>query len=159
VNHLNHTMCAACDGECCKRMPGHCLPSDFGETGSDIENNLATALQSGKYAIDWWEGDPRANIPTEKRLSQAYFIRPATVENRGLFDPSWGGLCVFHTPEGCLLPDETRPYGCRMLKPDKESDKGCIQLGTNKQEACVLWIPYHAVIEQIGNAIQEGCKT
>ena len=52
----NKEMCAKCGGRCCKRMPGANSPKDFGLPNESL---LKQALESGNYAIDCWDGDPR----------------------------------------------------------------------------------------------------
>lgn len=137
-NFLNKDLCSICDGECCKNMPGCNLPEDFGKS---LYFSLLEHFKTGKWAIDWWEGDPRKG---KHELTRAFFIRPAIKNKTNLFDPSWGGECVFFTSGvGCSLDDKKRPAECRLLEPN--SDR-CIKHGGSKQEASIAWIPFHDVI-------------
>lgn len=130
-------VCGACGGNCCKSMPGAAMPSDFGSSAEEIAANLSDAFATGKWAIDWWEGDPRDDGGDD--LDRAYFIRPATTGGRGLFDPSWGGRCVFLGDAGCEI-FERRPSGCRGLEP---SPPDCKVQHSGKQDAAIAWLPLH----------------
>ena len=134
--YVNYELCKKCGGKCCQELPGCCLPEDF----DNDENKVKAALKSGNYAIDWWEGD-----------EPLYFVRPATKlgkEKECLFDPSWGGECIFFTQDiGCALPYEQRPSGCRLLEP-VESGK-CISHGAGKWEAALAWKGYHEMFEHL----------
>ena len=116
-NYLNPKVCKKCGGRCCQRMPGSCLPADFNKDMVMVK----AALVSGRYCIDWWEGDPRKG---RNSLSRAYYIRPAGKGKEGqLTDPTWGNIaCTFLTDEGCILEPDERPAGCRLLEPVKKED-------------------------------------
>jgi len=144
--------CTACGGACCRQMPGATFPEDWG-TPLDVQG-LLEALRGGRWAIDWWEGDPRRDNP-EVLLSRACYVRPATVEKIGrLYDASWGGVCNFFTPGiGCQLPPNERPTECRYLEPaDLDPVKGyhdCKDHGKDKGQAAIAWIPYEDLLENI----------
>jgi Fe-S-cluster containining protein len=125
--------CAACGGACCKSLPGAAFPEDF-PTAESVQEALAT----GRWALDWWEGDPREG---HDELTEAYFLRPATKGKEGVVrDPSWGGECTFLTPKGCELPAERRPRECRMLTP-RPKGVDCMGDGTaGKRAAAVAWL-------------------
>jgi hypothetical protein len=132
--------CTKCGGSCCQTMPGSM-------------HALKAALDSGQYAIDWWEGDPRdLDYDDPKRVSAGYFVRPAIVGHEGeRHHASWGGVCTFWTRDvGCAFPFDARPTGCRALIPDAGNfPGGCHSaLGPNEKRAAALaWLPYHAAIE------------
>ncbi len=134
-------VCGPCGGACCKTMPGHAFPSDL---GADISGELRARLATGKWAIDWWEGDPREG---KDELDYAYYLRPATIGKEGqLEDASWGGQCTFLRDDGCSIFDQ-RPTGCRGLEPAPGGDPSKCQVrhGT-KRDAAIAWIPFHAEI-------------
>lgn len=138
----NTAICAQCGGKCCQRLPGSCAPEDFAEP---LFDSLIGVFSSGKYAIDWWEGDPRYDAPDygdSDYIDKGYYVRPAVAGVTDLFDPSWGGSCTFLTHRGCALPLKKRPYECRMLEPSKNS---CLS-HTSKREMALAWLPYHDVI-------------
>lgn len=137
----NPKICAKCGGKCCASYAGVCLPSDFGEPLD--RNRLRDALESGKYSIDWWEGD------FEGMEETPYFVRPATVHGQGrLLDPTFGGPCVFWKQgAGCSLAADARPAGCRLLEPRK-GDK-CHVHGADKESAIRAWRPHNALLESI----------
>lgn len=130
VNMEDLTKCAECGGDCCKRMPGCC----------DVSDNWESMLLSGKYCIDWWEGDV---FDGDRDCS--YFIRPCTSGDEGkLLDPSWGGRCTFLTSTGCSLEHDQRPKECRDLDPNK----GCIS-EWGKEESAKAW--YEILTEEVVN--------
>lgn len=137
-------ICAACGGKCCKRLPGAVYPSDIEPTTAGA---IATLLKTGKYVVDWWEGDPRGlSWDNPDRVDVGYFIRPATVGCTRIEDPSWGGICTFLGTRGCKLEFGSRPLGCRMLEP--RADKDCECHGFDKLHATMAWLPYHKQIEE-----------
>lgn len=136
----NRDICAECGGTCCKQLPGAAMPADFG--GADL-GLLTEAFKSGKWAVDWWEGDP-----TDGDLDRAYWIRPAIRGGHNLFDPSWGGTCIFHGDDGCALDLQDRPQECRELQPVPKPRDGCVATGITKKEAAIAWIEHFDVIEE-----------
>ena len=135
----NKKICTECGGLCCKTMPGACMPSDFGLPGNF--DKLNQALESGKYCIDWWEGDPREN---KEEYECGYFVRPATKDKVGIkHDPSWGGVCCLLNEFGCTLNIADRPFDCRNLEPKTGEGKNCINHGKPKVDAAIEWLPYY----------------
>ena len=138
----NKKICSACGGQCCNTLPGACFPSDFNLPG-DI-SFLETALKTGRWAIDWWEGDPRQG---GNEYSRGFFVRPAIKGQEGkMFDGSWGGVCTFLKNDCCALDADKRPSNCRNLEP-KES--GCITHDDSKRGAAIAWIPYYKILEDM----------
>ena len=145
--------CATC-GQCCKTCPGAAFPCDLGSSEDDVKLQILERLESGKWAVDWWEGDPREG-PEDgpDRLSQAFYIRPAVVGTTRRFHGTWGGVCTFLGPDGCDLVMEQRPRECATLDPadcnltgglPKKRDKKY-----TKQQAAMMWIPYLEFFESI----------
>jgi Fe-S-cluster containining protein len=145
----NKTLCAECGGVCCKALPGGTFPEDF---GMPDEARLQAALASGRYAIDWWEGDV-----TGGERGQTYFVRPAVKGSEGeLRDPAWGGTCTFFIHgTGCELAFSDRPYECRFLEPmplvdgrpkcrmDYPCGVPC------KKASAIAWVPYQYLLEAL----------
>lgn len=136
-NFLNINICKKCSGKCCKSMPGSAYPEDFKEP---LLESLIEAFNSENWAIDWWEGD----LTNKNDLEKAYYIRPRTKDNKDLFDPSWGGECIFLNEKGCTLEPEERPQSCRLLEP--RGNGSCILHGESKRGAAVAWLPFTTVI-------------
>jgi len=138
---VNKEICSACGGKCCKDIPGCYYPEDF-----NMENGyskLKEALKTGKIAIDWWEGDPREG---KDEYTRGYFVRPATKWMEGvLYDPSWGGECIFLTNSGCQLEEDKRPLNCRKLEPG--ADKCIPHDGVSKRDAAIAWLPYYDFLD------------
>lgn len=132
--------CSACGGRCCKTMPGCAYPEDFGQALEKLDS----ALASGRWAIDWWEGDPR---PGKDEMSKAYFVRPAVKGHEGrIYHGAWGGECTFLGPYGCELASDERPRECRHLEPLPEGV--CEMHGDcGKQSAAIAWIPHAEALE------------
>lgn len=111
-------MCVRCEGSCCKRQSGHCLPSEFGSA-----ETVRTAVTSGKYTIVLLlDTDIIARV-----------VRPHYK------DPHRRMGCVFHKARGCELQFENRPYGCRMLKPRERDGERCQPEGVLIVEAAEMW--------------------
>ena len=143
--YKNKAICTKCGGRCCRSQPGAAFPKDF-----DIDNmhiSLAKAFKTGNWAIDWWEGDP-----TGQERDRTYFVRPAIKDVTRLFDPTWGGECIFLDQSGCKVSSEQRPKGCRELEPKKGGN--CIDHSKGKQAAAIAWIPYEKIILKVGNELQ-----
>jgi len=134
TKYINNELCTRCGGKCCKRLPGITLPEDWGKESAIIQKQLIKAFKSKKYAIDWWEDD-----------KPLYFVRPATKGINKLYDPSWGGECIFLTPSGCELKPEKRPSGCINLEPQIDGN-GCINHGPDKFVFAKAWKPYKNII-------------
>ena len=156
VLNNENKVCGSCGGKCCKRMPGSALPSDFGAgDNGDVGSALLDALLSKRWAIDWWEGDPR---DSKDELHVAYFLRPATKGREGrLHDASWGGECTFLTQTGCSLTFERRPSECRGLVPNEVAPGNCTSdPATTKQQVAIAWIPYDSLIREVTNMIEDA---
>jgi len=141
-------ICTKCGGTCCKQYPGTMSPEDVLKVGKsdDMAEAVAAVLATGDYAIDWWEGDPRDG---HNELDRGYFLRPRVMDDRRVFSPTWGGSCVFLTPDvGCRLPALARPTGCRQLEP--QPDNNCIAHDGGKHICALSWLPYYAIIEEQG---------
>ena len=137
--YLNKKLCTKCGGQCCKHLPGGLYPEDLKKP---FKESLIELFKSGKYAIDWLEAD-----------SPDYFIRPAIKGVTRLFDPSWGGECVFLTDSGCELLPKYRPYQCRMVEP-KPGDGKCVAHAGGKEEIATAWKPYISIILEAAGEIE-----
>lgn len=147
-------LCASCGGSCCRQMPGAAMPEDFGDSLETIETSLREALSSGRWAIDWWEGDPREGDPRDgsERLLGAYFARPAVRGSDGLFDTTVG-TCTFLGDHGCTIFD-ARPSGCRGLKPSRSFPQDCAVQHSSKRDAAIAWIPYMELLFRVAQEIE-----
>lgn len=133
INNLNKKACKTCEGACCKKLPGCLFPNDLNIVD---KQSILSLIKTGNYSIDYWE--------TEEQL---YFLRPATVEGKGiLLDPSWGGTCVFLGANGCTLSNDSRPYGCRILEPEENS---CDAHDGGKHESAIAWEPFRSLFVEI----------
>lgn len=146
-NFLDIKMCKKCGGKCCKQMPGSAYPEDFKKP---LSKSLLIAFKSGNWAIDWWEGDPT----NKDNLEKAYYVRPRVKDNNNLFDPSFGGECIFLNENGCTLKPEERPQSCRLLEP-RENGLNCICHGKSKRGAAVAWLPYTDIILKVAEKTKE----
>jgi len=144
----NKKICKKCGGKCCKMLPCMCLPEDFNlKTGNE---KLVSALKSGEYCIDWWGGNPSSD-KKYKHIEIGYFVRPATKTKEGvLYDPSWGGECIFLTRKGCRLSFKDRPTQGKMLEPKR---KGCDIHGLSKQAVAIEWLPYNELLSNMREKI------
>ena len=152
--NLNPAICSPCGGACCKMQPGITAPAQWGTNAEEIEANLTTAFATGKWAVDWWEGDTEP----DGNLDDVYFVRPAAKNVKNLFHgAARNAVCTFFQEFGCLLLPEARPDMCLSLIPSTSG--GCWPPGPYKHENlkgdyAQLWRPYQAQI--LGAAKQCG---
>jgi len=111
-----NSFCKSC-GNCCKSMPGSYTAKDI----LRIFGSIKAAVESGKVAIDWWEG----NKPL-------YYMRPKVAGVSKLYDPSWGGRCIHLTDNGCELTRDKMPTHCKTLRPMEKQGGDCVQVGIKK---------------------------
>ena len=142
----NKKICSECRGDCCKRMPGATVPDDF----NNDKAKIILALKTGNFAIDYWDGHP---LEKENGNFSAYYIRPRTKKTLSLFDPSWGGECIFLSKNGCKLKHDKRPKECRDLMPSKKRPCNSIPGGCDKKQAAILWLPFHDFLVNIKNKL------
>ena len=135
---LKPDICSACGGKCCKAIPGCYMPDDFADPKKD---SIKAAIDSGKVAIDCWEGDP-----TGGKREFAYFLRPPTIEISNLLDKSWGAACKFVDTSGCTLPIDDKPTGCKLLEPHIGQGT-CQSHGGSMRDASIAWLPYTDLID------------
>lgn len=154
-------ICGPCGGKCCQNAPGIASPEEFGAPDEAVmRQEIGDRLCTGRWALDWWEGDPRPEPErardedgnTESPSPPAYYLRPAVRGHEGaLYHPSWGGVCTFHGPTGCeIFPD--RPDGCRGLEPHAEGTR-CLPRRNDKRAAAVAWWPYRALLEEMAQIV------
>lgn len=143
----NFDICGACGGICCKALPGCTYPEDFGLPATD---RLAAALSSGRWAIDWWEGDPR---PEMHALDRAHFVRPAIKGSElRIRHPAYYGECTFLGATGCELAPDARPRQCRYLEPAADGD--CVPHAGGKREAALAWLPCAEALARVEDQIK-----
>ena len=140
-------LCAECGGDCCKESAGIYWPEQIAMT---VENIVVLA-KGDQYAIDWWDGDPR---PYGNR-NAVYFVRPAHTNAIGEpLDPSYGGVCVHLTENGCRLRPNERPIQCLKLIPipldERKTHDGCRfeeKEYDGKRGAALAWLPYQEIMD------------
>jgi hypothetical protein len=146
-------LCGPCGGNCCKSAPGTTHPAQWGSTREEMIARLTVAFRTGKWAIDWWEGDPL--IPDwedENALGRVDFVRPAVLGKSDLRDPSWGGRCTFLRATGCELPHDERPVECQQLEPAPDG-KDCRGHGQGKEANAIAWREFQDVIAAAERAV------
>jgi hypothetical protein len=155
--HCNPTICTACGGQCCKRAPGVCYPSDFGLPGSS--DTLVNALLRGRYCIDYWEGDLHEREGDDNGPT-AYFVRPAYKgDKERLVHAGWGGECTFLTNAGCSLAPEQRPTECRHLVPAANHECTVDDPAIGKRNAAIAWLLHHKLLQEIVTTWSENLTT
>jgi hypothetical protein len=141
-------ICAACGGNCCKALPGAMYP----EQVSDV----LELLKTGRYSVDWWEGDPRED---EDEHERGYYLRPATKNREGaIMDASWGGECTFLGEHGCELGEDQRPMECLSLipgMPGKCMHANGVDGSEKKREVACMWLARIDEIESAAKVLQE----
>lgn len=150
-------LCGPCAGQCCKTAPGITHPEQWGETEAEMLANIAAALKTGQWAVDWWDGDPREALG-DTFLARACYVRPAIGEpfSYPAEHGSWGGMCTFLRPTGCALEHDARPLECQALKPTED---GCESMAGEKQQFAIAWLPFaHVIDAALAAVLQRGEK-
>jgi len=151
---VDGSQCKKCGGQCCKSAPGCYIPSDIGNTESDIKIKLLFGLRSGFYAVDSWDG--KLNKEDNDEYGSIYFIRPRVKGNNKIYDASWGGECANLTENGCSLSFNNRPYECKLLIPKYENNEAKCHYPkwfskkheNGKHFSATQWKPYQAIINE-----------
>lgn len=147
--NVNASLCTPCGGKCCSHMPGTIYPIDISPNldRDEIFIKVHDLLQTGRWAVDQWDGDPEMEDDWDG-VTTGFYLRPATKGKEGKwFDASWGGDCTFHSSRGCELSVIERPTDCRTLVPH-ESD--CYQPeGWSKHSGVAAWYPFRHILEDL----------
>lgn len=159
--NANPGLCAPCGGKCCKTMPGIVFPSELdAQLRHDIvADKVLALLETGRYALDWWDGNPFNN---DVRAGRAYYLRPATRGNEGRWtDESYGGTCTFLGANGCGLEERQRPLECRALIP--QANNTCYkpegwELGGRRLGAQAWW-PFREALAALDDLYWETLET
>jgi hypothetical protein len=126
-------------------MPGTMFPLELSKTldREEIFIKVHDLLLTGRWAIDWWEGDPE--IESHWDGVPAYYLRPATKRMQGYWaDASYGGDCTFHAATGCELSEVERPTDCKTLIPHETN---CHQPESwSKFSGIMAWYPFRSVL-------------
>lgn len=142
---VDSPICAECKGICCRESPGICWPEDINPFDPD---RIVQMVSYERYAIDWYEGDPRANGD----LGRVLYVRAAVSGVADAIHPGWGGECAFLTETGCSLSPDKRPRQCLALVPQENCD--CKE-GFDKEAAAMVWIPHQNMMENVLNIVRE----
>lgn len=146
---VNKDLCGPCGGICCKTYPGAAFPDDFGAPDPiEMQNRLLDAFLTGRWSMDCWDGYFGAVLEPK-------YVRPSVASQEGNpFDRTYGGRCTFLTTfnRGCEI-FETRPIGCRGLKPESSgvengSPKCRAEYGS-KRDSIESWIPYQQILDDL----------
>lgn len=158
-NNENHSHCSLCKGQCCKNLAGSYTPEDIGLI---TVKNIVSLLATGKYAIDWWDGDardtPLKDSPPYHNLDRTLYLRPRHVGRPAIAkenDPDHApSTCVNLTSKGCCHSFNKRPYQCRALIPNfnkKDMEPNCMlsEDGGSRQQIAIKWVPYQEILERV----------
>lgn len=145
VNNERPDICGPCGGRCCKALPGASHPGEW--TSSQ---DIADALRTGQWSIDWFEGT------VETKGENLPFLRPATKDGRGcVVDPSWGGECVFLGEAGCSRSWDERPVTCRLI--EAQDDRKCDAGGSaGKLAQALVWERSDFDLFEIAESVEPG---
>jgi hypothetical protein len=140
-NNENKKLCKLCaennENCCCTVMPGSFAPNDIKLNVKFIANKLFL----NEWAVDYWEDEP-----------PLYYLRPATVGCKEYIDPSWGGICIYLTENGCKLNFEERPTQCKALIPGYDKESGCVlPKHCTKHYIALLWQPHEKLLMKAVN--------
>ncbi len=132
--------CAVCKGSCCRRMACHYSPRDFKDLSFE---SLKKEIEKGRISIDWWEAE-----------EPEYYLRARHV-NASIVDPSFGGICINLTEDGCSLSFEDRPLGGKAVKPDPMMR---CQNSYTKEMCKEEWKPYSQTLKRLAEYFSSQCE-
>lgn len=139
----NPEMCARCGGKCCAYYPGITSPEQWGAPDKEVmRRRIAAALDSGRYVLDDWVGNPKVEHELDLSVVAVYMVRPAVKDGkRRLLN---NGPCTFLGNSGCDLSYTDRPRQCSNLVPgaDGEDCSGSY----DKRQAAIDWMDYQDVL-------------
>ena len=140
ANNENPSLCSACGGKCCLRMPGIYHPDDLGKTFAEVVIAVDKLLRDGTAQIDWWEGD-----------EPEYFVRPTALDwhANDVRSPTWGGRCALLTDKGCALSWDRRPHQCRGLIPNPDKPGECDEGIEGKRWYVDAWKPWQTFLANV----------
>lgn len=157
-NNENHEACAKCGGRCCMRHGCDVYPQDvkrWFKADTITKEMIIKLLDSGKVALDYWEGDVRDDFayPDDafsEYYPKCYFLRMRHVQESAV-TASWGGTCrCFEPGKGCTLTWEQRPTGGRALIPHPDGNPNeCSVLIVEKAHCALAWLTYMDIMEDI----------
>jgi len=135
--------CGECgDRCCCKAIPGASFPSDLNEV--TIQTVLNMLL--GGYCVDWrsygWLNMPETqHLYIRPRVKGAEHVICHVEQDRN------GGECVFLGKRGCVRTFNSRPTGCRFLKPRTNKKGFCHQKADyGEHKSSKAWHPYTKLV-------------
>lgn len=136
--NANADLCSPCGGQCCKHMPGICLPQDLSPTLDETEMyvNISDRLKTGRWVIDdhLW----------------SKFILPAVKGHKGRTGGFEQGPCTFHSDAGCELSETDRPSECKALKPHPKRLGYCqMPEGWGWKMKDEIWKPFQHLFDQL----------
>lgn len=138
----DNTICALCNGACCKSHPCAVFPQDV----IPFTKEHILEMVNNKYTINWWEGDviPNGN------LYQVYYLMPRTKSENTSYCGSWGGECIFFkNNKGCELEWNNRPTGGKSLIPNKEFKCKHTINPSDKKAACIEWRNHQLLLKEV----------
>jgi len=140
-DYTNPSICKECGGYCCKECPGDFIPSDFGETKTEILSNILKMLKFDTLRIYTRVLRKEFDKNIRDYSIDVVLISPASKPERR---NRWGwGECVFLGSEGCKLSFSKRPIVCRYLPPYE--DKKC-RTRLNLDHVILQWIGYEDIL-------------
>jgi len=144
--HIDLTTCKRCGGACCKAEPGTAAPEDFG--APDVEQmrqNMLDALRSRRWVVGHayrpFVAMDGSTIVVPASLSDVLlYLHPAQKRT---------GSCVFWSRCGCDI-FETRPTGCRTLRPAMGiAGPECEQSAANARAFVVGWSQFQQIVMDV----------
>lgn len=139
---IDHLQCKVCGGKCCKETGCMFSPHDFRYISSfeKMRNLLAQGFISivSIYPMESGLDEPIRVLKMRNKYAKVLDDRP---------DLANGG-CIALESDGCPFTDEDRPYGGRILIPEKAYGKTCSR-GYSHRKAAEDWLPYQELVDKL----------
>lgn len=134
LNNENHEVCSNCGGKCCINSGCSIIPKDFKSYPNITEDDIMIALASGYVVID--------------STNHGYFLRMRGIYSKSdTFYDTYLSSCVALTDNGCRFKFENRPFGGRLLRPQKDTQ--CYKGSYEFRRVGLAWKNYQKILEDI----------
>ena len=147
IDNNESPVCGMCKGKCCKNLPGALHPDDVVDC---TKEGIRKLLERGDVSIDWYY----SRYTKRFHRNRGYYLRFRTAHGP-VIDPVYlvnDGRCLHLTENGCDLPFDERPYGCKSLVPKAESTqplKLCCTSTYGSFQAAEAWEPYWKILDDL----------
>lgn len=141
--YFDHDQCAMCKGECCRGCGCYFSPSDFKKLSVVALRNI---MQRGFVTIT-------AAAKSCTGLKEDVLVLRIRNKDESVVNLSGNHQegCILHDLKtGCPFEDDDRPYGAKVLIPERFTEGRCSR-GYSQRQCAEDWLPYQDILKQLKN--------